>query len=221
MDRKLKRICTIAARGGSKEVKNKNIREILNKPLLAHTIIQAKNSDLFECIAFSSDSDLILQLAEKWGADYLIKRPDELAKDDAPKIPVIQHCVTEVEKLLNKIFDTIVDLDVTAPLRKKGDIKAAVELFENTTEASNLVTGCRARKSPYFNLVELNENGYVRRSKSLNSLISGRQKSPLCYDMNASIYVYNRNKFFQDFDGSLRKVDKESETFIKFNNKTY
>ena len=91
-------------------------------------------------------------------------------------------------------------MDVTAPLRKKGDIKSAVELFENTTEASNLVTGCRARKSPYFNLVELNENGYVRRSKSLNSPIPGRQQSPPCYDMNASIYVYNRNKFFQDFD---------------------
>ena len=66
MDRKLKRICTIAARGGSKEVKNKNIRKILNKPLLAHTIIQAKKSGLFDCIAFSSDSALILKLAQKF-----------------------------------------------------------------------------------------------------------------------------------------------------------
>ena len=202
MDRKLKRICTIAARGGSMEVKNKNIREILNKPLLAHTIIQAKNSDLFECIAFSSDSDLILQLAEKWGANHIIKRPSELATDDASKVPVIQHCVTEVEKILNIKFDIIVDLDVTAPLRIKNDIQAAVKLFENTADASNLVTGCRARRSPYFNLVELNENGYVIRSKSLNSPVSGRQKSPPCYDMNASIYVYRRNTFFKEFENT-------------------
>ena len=99
MARELKRICTIAARGGSKEVKNKNIRKILNKPLLAHTIIQAKKSGIFEYIAFSSDSDMILELAEKWGADHLIKRPSELATDDAPKVPVIQHCVSEVEKI--------------------------------------------------------------------------------------------------------------------------
>ena len=200
MDRKLKRLCTIAARGGSKGLKNKNIREILNKPLLAHTIIQAKNSDLFECIAFSSDSDFILELAEKWGADHIIKRPSELATDDAPKVPVIQHCVNEVEKILNIKFDIIVDLDVTAPLRIIDDIKSAVKLFENTTEAPNLVTGCRARRSPYFNLVELNKNGYVIRSKSLNSPVSGRQKSPPCYDMNASIYVYRRNTFFKEFD---------------------
>ena len=200
MDRKLKRICTIAARGGSKEVKNKNIRKILNKPLLAHTIIQAKKSGLFDCIAFSSDSALILKLAQKWGADQLINRPSELATDKAPKVPVIQHCVTEAEKRLDIKFDIIVDLDVTAPLRIIDDIKSAVLLFENTSEASNLVTGSKSRKSPYFNLIELNENGYVRRSKTLNAPIAGRQESPPCYDMNASIYVYRRSTFFEEFD---------------------
>ena len=198
----MKRICTIAARGGSKGVPNKNILKILNKPLLAHTIIQAKESRIFDYIAFSSDSSEILDLANKWGADFLIKRPRNLATDGAAKIPVIQHCVNEVEKIINEQFDLIVDLDVTSPLRRKGDINAAVKFFEKNNSASNLITACKSRKSPYFNLIELNDDGYVRRSKNLNKLIVGRQQSPECYDMNASIYVYRRNSFFSDFSKS-------------------
>ena len=192
----MRRICTICARGGSKGVKNKNTRELLGKPLIAYSILEAKASNLFECVAVSSDSDEILEISKKSGADYLIERPEEMASDQAAKLPSIQHCVCEVEKLTELKFDVMVDLDATSPLRTVDDISGAVRLLENNGE-SNVITGTPARRSPYFNLVELDENGFVRRSKTLDAPIVRRQDSPKCYDMNASIYVWRRDSFFQ------------------------
>lgn len=190
------RICTICARGGSKGVKNKNLRQLLGKPLIAHSIIQAKNSNLFDVIAISSDSNEILQVGKDYGVDYTIKRPEELATDTAAKLPVIQHCVKKVEQLSNLQFDTITDIDATSPLRSIEDLRNAIYMFEKHKEASNLITASPARRSPYFNLVENGEDGYVRLSKSLEKAIVRRQDAPKAYDMNASIYVWNRETFF-------------------------
>ena len=187
----MKRLCTICARGGSKGLPNKNIRQMVGKPLIAHSILQAKSSGLFEAIAVSSDSKEILDISKKFGADYSVFRPKELASDTAPKLPAIQHCVNEVEILSGKKFDVIVDLDATSPLRITKDIEGAVKLLEDKN-VSNVITGCPARRSPYFNLVEQDESGCVRISKSPEKIITRRQDAPECFDMNASIYVWNR-----------------------------
>ncbi len=191
----MRRICTICARGGSKGVKNKNIRHLLGKPLIAYSIEQAIASKLFELIAVSSDSRQILETAKQWGADLVIERPEVLATDTAAKLPVIQHCVSEVERISNFIFDTMVDLDATSPLRNHQDIQHVVHLLE-TKKVSNVITGSPARRSPYFNLVEINDCGVAELSKPLKNGIVRRQDSPLCYDMNASIYAWQRAAFF-------------------------
>jgi len=188
----MKRLCTICARGGSKGVPNKNIRQMVGKPLIAHSILQAQSSGLFEAIAVSSDSMKILDISKKFGADYSVLRPPELASDFAPKLPAIQHCVNEVETLSGEKFDVIVDLDATSPLRITKDIEGAVKLLEDRN-VSNVITGCPARRSPYFNLVEQDERGCVRLSKSPEQIITRRQDAPECFDMNASIYVWNRS----------------------------
>ena len=79
----MKRLCTICARAGSKGVKNKNIRLLLGKPLISYSIQQAKATKIFDSIAVSSDSDEILNISENYGVDYLIRRPDKLATDEA------------------------------------------------------------------------------------------------------------------------------------------
>ena len=188
----MSRICTICARGGSKGVKNKNIRDFLGKPLIAHTIRQARETGLFEVIAVSSDSRLILDIARLWGADVLVERPAELATDSAAKLPVIQHCVKTVEAKNGIHYDVVVDLDATSPLRSIGDVCGAVALLEQK-KVSNVITGAPARRSPYFNLVEVNADGIVHLSKPLTKGIVRRQDAPLCYDMNASIYVWHRD----------------------------
>jgi CMP-N,N'-diacetyllegionaminic acid synthase len=185
-------ICTICARGGSKGVPGKNVRLLAGKPLIAHSVERAKESNLFDTIAVSSDSDAILDAAAKAGATLLIKRPDELATDQAAKLPVIQHCVTAAEKQVGRTFEFVIDLDVTSPLRSVADIVGAYQLLVDT-DAHNVITAMPARRSPYFNLVELDEAGYVRLSKPPQAAVVRRQASPPCYDMNASIYVWHRD----------------------------
>jgi len=191
----MNRICTICARGGSKGVKNKNIREINGLPLIAYSIRQAKQSGLFSAVSVSSDSEEILAVARQWGADLLVKRPEHMATDSAAKIPAIQHCVRETEERQGIIFDTVVDLDATSPLRDKQDIVNAVAMLERE-RVSNVITGAPARRSPYFNLVEINSSGAVELSKKLAHPIVRRQDAPKTYDMNASIYVWSRDALF-------------------------
>ena len=188
----MKILCTICARSGSQGVKNKNIRSLRGKPLIAHSIIQAKQTRLFDCIAVSSDSDTIRTIAKTWGADYTISRPDHLATTSAPKIPAIQHAVSEVERFHDCSFDFIVDLDATAPLRTVEDILESFKMLAAHPVAGNLVTACSARKSPYFNMLELNEEGFASLAKKPDALLHRRQDTPACYDMNASIYIWKR-----------------------------
>ena len=188
------RICTICARGGSKGVPNKNIRPLFGKPLIVHSIEQARASGLFATLAVSSDSPEILETARRAGVEHLVKRPDAMASDSAAKLPAIQHCVKSVEEKTGRRFEIMVDLDATAPLRTREDIAGAVALQERGG-CSNVITGCPAHRSPYFNLVEATPAGFVRLSKP-GTGIARRQDSPACYDCNASIYVWPRATFF-------------------------
>lgn len=215
------RLCTICARGGSKGVKGKNVRPLRGKPLIAHSIAQAKATGLFAAVAVSSDSEEILAVAREWGADVLVQRPDELASDTAPKAPAIRHCLEEAERQLGRTFPVFVDLDATSPLRLPEDISGAVRLLEERG-VSNVITGAPARRSPYFNLVELDAAGTARLSKSLPHPVARRQDGPRCFDMNASIYVWRRDAFLRHpavfYDDTLlfempedRSVDIDSE----------
>lgn len=190
----MKRLCTICARGGSKGVEGKNLRMLQGKPLIAHSILQALESRLFDAVAVSSDSEEILDTAKQFGAHVLVRRPNEMATDTAPKVPAIYHCMTEAERMLGTTFEVLVDLDATAPLRLIDDIVGAVSLLEETG-VSNVITASPARRSPYFNLVELNPQGFIQLSKPPPTVIVRRQDSPRCFDMNASIYVWWHDVF--------------------------
>lgn len=190
----MKRLCTICARGGSKGVKNKNLRTIAGKPLISWSVLQARASGLFDVIAVSSDSQEIIATALGSGADHAIARPADLAADTAAKVPAISHAVRETEKYFGYAFDTLVDLDATAPLRLPSDITGAVALLETSGSAS-VITGTRAHRSPYFNLVERTPDGFVCLSKSSGAEIVRRQDAPEAFDMNASIYAWRRYAF--------------------------
>lgn len=189
-------LCTICARGGSKGVVGKNARDLLGKPLLAWSIEQARATGLFDMIAFSSDSDALLEAAARAGADLAIKRPDQMATDVAPKLPAIRHCLEQAIATIGRTPEIFVDLDVTSPLRLPADIVGAVALLQETG-ATNVITGTPARRSPYFNLVEQRGDGSVGLSKSANPPIVRRQDAPRCFDMNASIYVWRAADFLQ------------------------
>ena len=148
----------------------------------------------------SSDSKEILQLAEEWGVDHAIERPEELATDFAAKIPVIQHCFQTAETLSGMTFDIAVDLDATSPLRNQADLKGVVDLLESHDSTTNVITGAPARRSPYFNLIELDESGKIHLSgkrQSIDGKIFRRQDAPPCFDMNASIYAWWRDSLLK------------------------
>ena len=185
-------LCTICARGGSKGVKNKNIKILNGKPLIAHTIKQAKQSELFEHIVISTDNDNIANISKKYGAEVFFKRNEELASDTAGKLEVIKDAFVRSEEYYATKFDYLIDLDATAPLRNVDDIKNSFAKFlQNNND--NLITAMPSRRSPYFNIVEVDKNGKVTLSKTINNSITRRQDTPKSYDMNASIYIWKRD----------------------------
>ena len=191
-------LITICARGGSKGIPGKNIKPIAGKPLMAYTIEQAKklSEKLNASITISTDDDLIKTTAEKFGVttDYI--RPDYLATDAVGKIETIEDVVKYEESKSNKRFDFVLDLDVTSPLRTISDLENALQLMIDNPEAYNLFSVNKAARNPYFNMVEINDEGYYGLVKTNpNGTVMSRQAAPDVYDLNASFYWYRRSFF--------------------------
>ncbi len=219
-------LCTICARGGSKGVKNKNIKPINGKPLIAYTIEQAKNSGLFEHIVVSTDSDDIANTAKEYGAEIFFKRSPEMASDSAGKLDVIRDAFVRSEEYYGTNFDYLIDLDATSPLRDVDDITGSFKQFIKQNN-DNLITAMPSRRSPYFNLVEVGDNGIVSLSKKLDDTILRRQDVPKSYDMNASIYIWKREAILNEKSIFLkntglyvmpeeRSIDIDTELDYKF-----
>jgi len=186
-------------------VPGKNIRPLLGKPLIVHSIEQAQASKLFEHIAVSSDDQAILDAARAAGVQHLVQRPLELATDTAAKLPAIRHCVETVENEIGQVVDIVADLQPTSPLRWPSDIIGAVALLDNG-DVENVITGSPAKCSPYFNLVEERPDGSVGLSKPTDPPIVRRQDAPRTFDMNGSIYVWRRATLMSDVGLFLEKT---------------
>lgn len=184
-------LLTVCARGGSKGVKNKNILPLLGKPLIAHTLEQALRWGKATDLVVSTDSEAIAAVARQFEAKVPFLRPPELATDETPKMPVIRHALRECERIYQRNYDCIADLDPTAPIRTSTDIENCYQIFlrQNPKSAFSVV---RSHKSPYFNMVELDELGRARLCKSPTHPIVRRQDTPAVYSMNASIYFFRR-----------------------------
>ena len=206
----MKRLCCICARAGSKGVVDKNIRPLAGKPLIAHTIGQARDSRMFDVIAVSSDGERILECAREWEADLVVKRPAELAGDSSAKIPAIVHCAKEAEERTGTIFDIIADLAVTSPLRTVDDIRSALELLESSG-APNVLSAAPAADSPYFNIVERDEENRLHLSKQLDRPVLRRQDAPPCYALNGAVYVWTRQSLFAANEAVVRE---DSELYM-------
>ncbi len=187
----MKILCTICGRGGSKGVKNKNLIKINGKPLLYYSIKQAIKSKLFDEIVISTDSLKIQKIAKKYGASSWFLREKKLSTDKAAKLPVIRDSLIKSEKYFGKVFDYVVDLDVSSPLRNIQDIRVA---FQKCLKKNydNLFSVFISKKNPYFNMVEIIDN-QIHLSKKSKKSFTSRQTSPRVYSLNASIYIWKRD----------------------------
>lgn len=130
----------IPARGGSKRLPRKNIKDFLGRPLISWTIEQAKKSRLLDKIMVSTDDEEIAEVARKYGADVPFLRPGELARDSSPTIDAVIHALDRFEES-GEHFDIVALLEPTSPLRTDSDIDTAIELLlANLDKAESLVS---------------------------------------------------------------------------------
>jgi CMP-N-acetylneuraminic acid synthetase len=183
---------TICARGGSKGVKDKNIRILNGKPLIFYTIEVLKRWGRADRIVCSTDSSEIARIANEYGAETPFLRPKELATDSAAKRPVLQHALRYCEEEEGSRYDLLVDLQPTSPLRHADDIERGFNEYLRK-KPDLLYSVCESKTNPYFTMVELDSDGYARPSKVLPQAVTRRQDAPNVYSMNGSIYFYNRD----------------------------
>ena len=133
-----RRIAIIPARGGSKRIPGKNIRNFCGKPIIAHILETAQRSGLFDIIHVSSDDRRIIDTVERLGFTVDFPRPKELADDHTPIMPVLQF-VLETYLKRGKAFDQVFLLDATAPLIDAEDLKGAAALFDKIDDDKSLL----------------------------------------------------------------------------------
>ena len=129
----------ITARGGSKGIPGKNIKDLGGKPLICYSVNAAKQSDFITHLIVSTDDEAIASTAEECGAKVPFMRPKELAEDDIPHLPVMQHAVEFMEKETGITFDYVAIFQPTSPFRTKGDIDGTIQKLIDTGADSAVV----------------------------------------------------------------------------------
>jgi pseudaminic acid cytidylyltransferase len=124
-------ICVIPARGGSKRIPRKNIRDFCGKPMIAWSIEAAKASGLFESIVVSTDDDQIAEIGKLFGAEVPFRRPAELADDHATVRPVVIHAIREAERRFGRP-KYICCVMPTAPFIQVDDLKNGLRKLVST-----------------------------------------------------------------------------------------
>ena len=190
-------LATICCRGGSKGVPGKNIKLLKGKPLIAHTIEAAKGSSLIDELIISTDDDKIAAVAKQCGSNVPFMRPNDLATDTASKWPVFIHAVEAYERLTGKTVEYLVDLDVTVPLKTAQDIDGAIRLAMNNTDTDVVITGYEPERNPYFNMMEVKENGFAEIVKMGEKPIVRRQDAPQVYSLTPAAYVVRKSALYE------------------------
>jgi len=203
-------IAVILARGGSKSVEKKNIKMILGNPLIAYTISEAKLSKYIDRIIVSSDDDEIRRVATECGAEAPFKRPEQLATDEAPSLPAIQHAVKWAEDDEGMVYDYVVELMCTNPLKTVEDIDGAINKLFSTGADSVIGVSQVFDKHP-IRMKKIIDDRIV--DYCLPEIPETRRQDlmPPAYIRNGSIYAVKRNLLMIE---NTRYGTKESRPWI-------
>jgi CMP-N,N'-diacetyllegionaminic acid synthase len=187
-------LAVIPARGGSKAVPRKNIRDLMGKPLIAHTILEAKRSRLLTHIIVSTDDEDIKTVSLHYGAEVPFLRPRELATDTALAVPTVQHAVSATEALKKMRYDYIVMLQPTAPLRTCEDIDNALKRLIHS-EAEGIISVVDVDNWHPMKMKRFEENGMLVDYEPPPVENPPRQILPKVYMVNGAIYATRRDVF--------------------------
>lgn len=213
-------LAIIPARAGSKGVKNKNIREICGKPLVAYTIEAAKNSKVCDSIIVSTDSEKIAEISKKYGAEVPFLRSEVNARDTSKTIDAIIEVIDNLRKI-GREYDIIILLQPTSPLRNSVDIMNCLnKFFEHGMAGIASIT--EINEHPI--LFRLYDNGKIIKERNQNSTVR-RQDFDKIYKLNGAIYInlvsdINKNLSFNDnkygyIMSNVNSVDIDTELDLK------
>ena len=192
--KRLKSICFIGARAGSKGVRGKNIRKMGNMPLIAHTIKTSLESGIFKHVVVSTENEEIARIAKKYGAEVPFLRPKKLATDTAGMVDVMIHGINELKKQ-GYDFDIFVNRDCTVPFIRTVDVKGSITLL-NRKKCDAVYGVYKQHFNPYFNMMEMNSSGFLKLSKKMKERPKSRQESPTVYQLNG-LFVYDVEKLLK------------------------
>ena len=185
----MKYIALICARGGSKGVPKKNERLLDNVPLIGWSIRAAQKVKKISRIIVSTDSQDIAKLAQHYGAEVPFIRPPKLAQDNSSEWLVWRHAIEYLDSI-NQEYDGLIVIPPTAPLRSVDDLEQCIEKYENS-DVDIVITVSEAHRSPYFNMVKINDTGFASLVNKIDKKITRRQDAPAVYDMTTVAYVVN------------------------------
>ena len=198
-----KTLIIIPARKGSKGVVDKNIREFKGKPLIKYTIDFAIENKKEDIVCLSTNDNRIIELYNQIKDLDILKRPEQLSRDNSGMSEVIKHALDYYESK-QLIFHYILLLQPTSPLRNKEDYKNLTESMKKDFDM--VVSVCESKENPYFSLYEENNFGYLSRSKPSN--YANRQECPKVYKFNGAFYLI-KAKAFKEFGlHGIKKISK-------------
>lgn len=183
----------IPARGGSKRLPRKNIKLLVDKPLIAWSIETAKASKYIDRVVVSTDDEEIKQVSEQYGAEVPFLRPEHLSNDHASSFDVIKHTIEQLG--IEYQNHLIVLLQPTSPLRLVSEIDTALEFFVQKN-AKGVVSISETEHSPMWSNT-LPED--VCMSDFIRPEVQGKrsQDLPKFYRLNGSIYIYETKKLLE------------------------
>ena len=202
----------IFARGGSKGLPGKNIKLLGGIPLIGHAILLAQQIAAIKKVYVSTDSEEIANVAKSFSAE-VIKRPDDLASDNASEWLAWQHAI----QFLNdrgEYFDVFLSLPTTSPLRGIEDVEQCLATLSD--DADVVVTVAHAARSPYFNMLTRSDDGtseVIMQSETIRR----RQDAPAVYDMTTVAYVTRPDFILRNvgiFAGKVKSVIVPKERAI-------
>jgi len=184
---KRRTLAIVPARGGSKGLPRKNVKMLLGKPLVAWSVVQAKNCPSIDKVIVSTEDADIADVARKNGADMPFMRPKKLATDGAKMMDVVLHVLASYEDR-GESFDRVVLLEPTSPLRKRGDLENALSALTADRRADSIISlGEVHLESPY--VMKGIEKGFVRPFLNEGKKFHQRQQMPKVYFPYGVVYA--------------------------------
>lgn len=201
-----KLLITVCGRAGSKGFKNKNLKTFCNKPLAHYTLsaielFLKQHPEIQADVVINTDSGLLRDLVcQTYPEAIFIHRPAELAGDTVAKMRVFQHSLAVMEQKRGYTYDYHMDLDLTSPLRTVQDVAGCYAALATREDLDLVMSATQSRRNPYMNMA-IRDGDHVR--QVIQSNVTARQQAPVCYDLNASIYVFRRRFLTENTSGFL------------------